>query len=81
MFPPHRIANKMQTSSTCLVANRLVPEPDTVSGSSRIMKAKQAGVEEGGGGRRTRQLTGATQNVLQTESPVNGVVLREKKVP
>ena len=34
----------------------------------------------GGGQRATRQFSGAIQNVLQTDSPVNGVVLREKKV-
>jgi hypothetical protein len=27
-----------------------------------------------------RQLSGAIQNVLQTDTPVNGVVQREKKV-
>ncbi len=35
-----------------------------------------------GGGQRAAhaKYTGAPQNVLQTDSPVNGVVLREKKV-
>jgi len=38
-------------------------------------------LKTGGGQRATRQLPGAILNVLQTEHPVNGVVLREKKVP
>jgi hypothetical protein len=37
-------------------------------------------LKTGEGHRATRQLSGAIQNLLQTDTPVNGVVLREKKV-
>ena len=47
--------------------------------SSQLRELNRRGV--GKGGRATHHTRKSIQNVLQTDSPVNGVVLREKKVP
>jgi hypothetical protein len=68
-------------SSALFCCSELTRGPETqIAFSSTATRAKQAGALRKGGGQRTTHGK-SIQNVLQTGSAVNGVLLQEKKVP